>query len=43
MSACVTPAHDQRGGFTLLEVVMSMMILTYGVLGLAGTTLHVTR
>lgn len=43
MSARVALAHDQRGGFTLLEVVMSMMILTYGVLGLAGTTLHVTR
>ena len=43
MSAHITRAEGQSGGFTLLEVVMSMMILTYGVLGLAGTTLHVTR
>ena len=39
----VIPADHGSGGFTLLEVVMSMMILTYGVLGLAGTTLNVVR
>ena len=43
MSERITPADRQRGGFTLLEVVMSIMILTYGVLVLAGTTLHVLR
>jgi Tfp pilus assembly protein PilV len=43
MSACVTPAEGHSGGFTLIEVVMSVMILTYGVLGMAGTTLHLVR
>lgn len=27
-----------RGGFTVVEVIIAMMILTVGVLGLAGTT-----
>ena len=43
MSAGVTPAEGHSGGFTLIEVVMSVMILTYGVLGMAGTTLHLVR
>ena len=43
MSARVTPADGRSGGFSLIEVVMSMVILTYGVLGMAGTTLHVAR
>jgi hypothetical protein len=31
MSARITPADGGSGGFTLLEVVMSMLTLTYGV------------
>jgi prepilin-type N-terminal cleavage/methylation domain-containing protein len=32
-----------RGGFTLVEVVVALIILTVGVLGLAGTTVWVVR
>jgi len=28
----------RRGGFTIIEVIIAMIILTVGVLGLAGTT-----
>jgi len=31
-------AREKRAGFSLIEVVLAMMILTVGVLGLAGTT-----
>lgn len=43
MSAPVTPTDGRSGGFTLIEVVMSVMILSYGVLGMAGTTLNLVR
>jgi Tfp pilus assembly protein PilV len=43
MNSSESGARTQRGGFTLLEVVMSMVIMTYGVLALAGTTIHVIR
>ena len=43
MSARIKSADGHSGGFTLIEVVMSMTILTYGVLGVAATTLHVVR
>jgi prepilin-type N-terminal cleavage/methylation domain-containing protein len=32
-----------RGGFTMVEVIIAMIILTVGVLGLAGTTAYVVR
>lgn len=33
----------RRSGFSLLEVVISILILAVGVLGLAGVTAHITR
>ena len=36
--------QDQiRGGFSMVEVIMGMLLLTIGVLGLGGTTAHVVR
>lgn len=35
--------RDDREGFTLVELVIAMLILTVGVLGLAGTTAYVVR
>jgi prepilin-type N-terminal cleavage/methylation domain-containing protein len=32
-----------RGGFTLVEMIVAILILTVGVLGLAGTAMYVTR
>lgn len=32
-----------RAGFTIVEIVVAMVILTVGVLGLAGTTMYVVR
>jgi prepilin-type N-terminal cleavage/methylation domain-containing protein len=32
-----------RGGFTIIEVLVAVLILTVGVLGLAGTAAAVTR
>ena len=32
-----------RKGFSLIEVIMAMLILTIGVLGLASTTAHIVR
>ena len=32
-----------RAGFTIIEVIIAMMILTIGVLGLAGTTAYFVR
>lgn len=32
-----------RDGFSLVEVVIAILILAVGVLGLAGTTAHITR
>ena len=43
MSARVAPTNGHSGGFRLIEGVMSIVILTYGVLGMAGTTLYVVR
>lgn len=40
-SHSVTPSD--RRGFTLVEVVVALIILTVGVLGLAGTTVWVVR
>ena len=34
---------SRKGGFSLVEIVVAMVVLTYGVLGLAGTTLYVVR
>ena len=38
-----SPKPTPKDGFTLLEVVVAMVILTFGVLGLAGTTMYVVR
>ncbi|NJD18214.1 MAG: hypothetical protein FIA95_02885 [Gemmatimonadetes bacterium] len=32
-----------RGGFTLVEIVIAVIVLTFGVLGLAGTTAYIVR
>lgn len=32
-----------RGGFSVIEVIIAMVILTIGVLGLAGTTAYIVR
>ena len=37
-----TPDRD-RGGFSLVEVMIALVILTIGVLGLAATTMYVVR
>jgi prepilin-type N-terminal cleavage/methylation domain-containing protein len=37
------PAKAREGGFSMIEVVVAMMILTIGVLGLAGTTAYIVR
>lgn len=34
---------DRRAGFTLIEVMVALIILTVGVLGLASTTIYVVR
>ena len=34
---------ERRGGFTMVEVIVAMVILTVGVLGLAGTTGLIVR
>jgi prepilin-type N-terminal cleavage/methylation domain-containing protein len=36
-------AHRREGGFSMIEVIVAMMILTIGVLGLAGTTAYIVR
>ena len=35
--------RGREGGFTIVEVVVAIMILTFGVLGLAGTTALMVR
>ena len=35
--------RKSRGGFSLAEVVVSMVVLTYGLLGLAGSTMYFVR
>ncbi len=37
------PQRAERDGFTLVEVIAAIVILTVGVLGLAGTTAYVVR
>lgn len=39
----MNPHDDERGGFSLVELVIAVLILTVGVLGLAGTTAYVVR
>ena len=38
-----TRSVGPRGGFTMVEVIAAIMILTVGVLGLAGTTAYIVR
>jgi prepilin-type N-terminal cleavage/methylation domain-containing protein len=33
----------RREGFTIVEVIVAMMVLAFGVLGLAGTTAYIVR
>lgn len=40
--ASVSPRRCD-GGFSMIEVIVAMMILTIGVLGLAGTTAYIIR
>lgn len=35
--------NDPRAGFSLVEVMVSMVIMAYGVLGLAGATMYTIR
>lgn len=35
--------HVDRGGFTMVEVIIAIVILAVGVLGLAGTTAYIVR
>jgi len=37
------PRGDGRRGFSIIEVIIAMIILTIGVLGLAGTTAFIVR
>ena len=41
--ACAPAGRDKRGGFSLVELVVAVIILAVGVLGLAGTTALVVR
>ena len=46
MTPTRTPALSRpngRGGFTIVELVIAIIILAFGVLGLAGTTMLVVR
>ena len=43
MPAPVTSRASDRGGFTIIELVIAIIILAVGVLGLAGTTMLVVR
>lgn len=40
---CDRRSPDARSGFTIVEVIVAMIILTTGVLGLAGTTGLIVR
>jgi prepilin-type N-terminal cleavage/methylation domain-containing protein len=37
------PPEERTAGFTLVEIVIAVVILSIGVLGLAGTTAHAIR
>lgn len=37
------PPRDRRAGFSLVEVIVAIIILTVGVLGLAGSTAYIVR
>ena len=43
MTHPVKDTDTRRGGFTIVEVIVAMIILTVGVLGLAGTTAYFVR
>ncbi len=38
-----TGQENRRGGFSLVEIIVSMVVLSYGLLGVAGSTLYVVR
>lgn len=33
----------RQGGFTLVEIIVAVIVLTFGVLGMAGTTAYIVR
>lgn len=37
------PPRDRRAGFSMVEVIIAIIILTVGVLGLAGSTAYIVR
>ena len=37
------PRHARRGGFSMVEVIIAILILSVGVLGLAASTAHIVR
>lgn len=37
------PADPDRGGFTMVEVILAIVVLAFGLLGMAGTTALVVR
>lgn len=39
----MTRVDEGRGGFTMIEVIVAMVILTFGLLGLAGATGYMVR
>jgi len=45
MTSVTSPSTStrSRGGFSVVEVIIAMVILTVGVLGLAGTTAFIVR
>lgn len=44
MDTAEVPKRDRgRGGFTIIEIVIAVLVLTFGVLGMAGTTAYVVR
>ena len=42
-SGSVRPVHESREGFSLVELVVAMLILTVGLLAMAGATAYVVR